>query len=78
MNTPWQLQQDQIRTQQAALARTARHAAQLADLRLSTPAGNRRHRALAAFRDALRRYRARVPGVGLRPLIEDRPEPRRP
>jgi hypothetical protein len=78
MNTPWQLQQDQIRTQQAALAHTTRRAAHLSDLRLSTPAGNRRHRTLAAFRDALRRYRTRIPRVGVRALIEDAPEPRQP
>jgi hypothetical protein len=56
MTAPWQLHQDFIRTEQAALARTARHAAQLAEVR-----HRRRPRGpLAALRAILeRRIRSR-------------------
>jgi hypothetical protein len=56
MTAPWQLHQDLIRTEQAALARTARHAAQLAEIRHRRQPG----RALAALRALLgRRIRSR-------------------
>jgi hypothetical protein len=56
MTFPWQLHQDYIRTEQAALARTARHAAQLAEVRHRRKPG----RALTALRSMLsRRIRSR-------------------
>ena len=58
MTTPWQLHQDLMRVTEAETARTSRHAAQLAELRLS---GGDRRRRVGAVLGALFRSR------GIRP-----------
>jgi len=57
VTTPWQMHQDLLRVTEAEIARTSRHASQLAELRRS--AGDRRHRVGAVLGALFRGRRIR-------------------
>src|SRR5690242_16489793 len=76
MTAPWQLHHEMIHADQAARARTARRAAQLADVRAGTEPSRLRRRMTAGWRAVLRRIPVPEPFAPMDPPVNppmDRP-----
>jgi hypothetical protein len=69
MTAPWQLHHEMIHADEAALARTARRAAHLADLRAGTEPGRLRRRMTAAWRAVMWRIPLPEPFAPMNPPV---------
>jgi hypothetical protein len=69
MTAPWQLHHEMIHADEAALARTARRAAQLADVRAGTEPGRLRRCMTVAWRAAIRRIPLPEPFAPMNPPV---------
>jgi hypothetical protein len=69
MTAPWQLHHEMIHADEAALARTCRRAAHLADVRAGTEPGRLRRRMTAAGRAVMRRIPLPEPFAPMDPPV---------